>query len=194
MMSNEKNLPAGQSDKRSIQLHDGGRQSGSLIDQAFSRLDEQQAQGLVLKAAEEALRLEVKNREQVMEYRFGKQAAEDHIETFNMIERQGPLTRQKVVSDIKTGAGNMRIESKSGMNCFVATVAYNDSDHPDVTFLRRYRDEVLSGSAFGNVFIAWYWKNGPKIAEMVRTSAILKFTARSTIATIVRVLRATNRI
>ena len=141
------------------------------------------------KAGEEALRLEVKSREQNMDYVAGKKVAEDHIDTFNMLEKGGRTTRQTVTSDIKTGAGNMRIESKSGATCFVASVAYDDPNHPDVMFLRSFRDNVLSNSQNGQAFIAWYWKNGPKLAQFVGKSVVLRKSARSVISKIVWLLK-----
>ena len=61
-MSEEKKLPTKVQSRNTILLHDSGLRSGSLIDQSLSRLNEQQAQNLMAKAGEEALRLEVKNR------------------------------------------------------------------------------------------------------------------------------------
>jgi hypothetical protein len=191
-MSDEKSLPT-KGKGGDIQLHDNGLRAGSLIDQSLRNLDQQQAQHLMAKAAEEALRLEVKNREQNMDYVVGKKAAEDHIDTFNMLEKGGRMTRQSVTSDIKTGAGNLRIESRSGATCFVASVAYGDPNHPDVMFLRSYRDSVLTLSRNGRVFISWYYENGPKLAHVVRGSAVLKGLSRVAISVLVRLLRLTNR-
>jgi len=106
-----------------------------------------------------------------------------------MLEKGGRTVRQSVTSDIKTGAGNMRIESKSGATCFVASVAYDDPNHTDVMFLRDFRDRVLSNCESGRYFIAWYWKNGPKLAGFVRRSALLQVTARALISRAVKVLR-----
>lgn len=187
-MSNDKNLPASSDRSNSIKLHDNGLKAGSLIEKSITRLNEQQAQNLMAKAAEEALRLEVKSREQNMDYIVGKKSAEDHIDTFNMLEKGGRTTRQHIVSDIKTGAGNMRIESKSGATCFVASVAYDDPNHPDVMFLRTYRDTVLKNSSIGRGFIAWYWRNGPRLAKIVSRSSALKRASRYFISRIVKAL------
>jgi hypothetical protein len=187
-MSDERSVPVPARNNNTVQLHNGGLRAGSLIEQSLTRLNEEQTQVLMAKAAEEALRLEVKNREQNMDYVVGKKAAEDHIEAFNMLEKRGRTTRQTVASDIKTGAGNMRIESKSGATCFVASVAYNDPNHPDVLFLRAFRDTVLSTSKSGRSFIAWYWRNGPQLAKIVGKSIVLRNIARAVISVIVRAL------
>lgn len=189
-MSNEKKLMAQQGQSNTaVQLHDNGLNAGSLIDQSVSRLNEQETQNLMVKAAEEALRLEAKNREQNMDYIVGKKTAEDHIDTFNLLDKGGKLTRQTISSDIKTGAGKMRIESKSGATCFVASVAYDDPNHPDVMFLRGFRDTVLNDSEFGKAFIAWYWKTGPNLARIISKSIVLTKMAKFIISMIVRLLR-----
>lgn len=188
-MSDEKNLPVEAESHNLVQLHDNGLRSGSLIEQSLSRLNEQQAQNLMVKAADEALRLETKNREQNMDYVVGKKTAEDHIDTFNMLEKSGKMTRQKVTSDIKTGAGKMYIESKSGATCFVASVAYDDPNHPDVMFLRGFRDNVLNKSKNGQAFIAWYWRHGPTLAKIVGKSEALRKGAKLAISGIVKLLK-----
>jgi len=188
-MTEKDKFPARIDNNTGIQLHDNGLRAGSLVDQSLSRLNNEQAQALMAKAGDEALRLEVKNREQNMDYVVGKKVVEDHIETFAMLDKSGKLTRQTVTTDVKTGAGNMRIESKSGAACFVASVAYGDPDHVDVVFLRKFRNDVLSLSPFGRRFIAWYWKNGPTMARAVGTSTLLKRLSKWFIGKIVFVLR-----
>ncbi len=188
-MSDEKNLPVRSQNKNAVSLHDGGLRAGSLIGQALANLNKDQAKNLMGKAAEEALRLEVKSHEQNMDYIAGKKAAEDHIETFNMLEKGGRTTRQTVVSDIKTGAGNMRMESKSGATCFVASIAYDDPNHPDVLFLRGFRDNVLRNSKNGQAFIEWYWRNGPKLAKIIGKSFVFRKAAKLAISGIVILLR-----
>lgn len=188
-MSDERKLPVQAHNNNAVQLHDSGLRAGSLIEHSLNRLNEQQAQHLMAKAGEEALRLETKNREQNMDYVAGKKHTEDHIDAFNMLDKGGKLTAHKLVSDIKTGAGNMRIESKSGATCFVASVAYDDPNHPDVMFLRRFRDTVLSKSKRGQAFIAWYWKNGSTLAKFVGTSTVLRKAAKLVISGIVRLLK-----
>ena len=158
----------------SVQLHNSGSgRVGALIDNALSNLTADQASNLSAKAAEAALRLEVKAREQNLDYVAGKKTIEDHIDTFAMLDRQGRLTRQKVVSEIKTGAGRMMIESKSGATCFVATATYGGVDHPNVRLLRSFRDNCLAHRPAGRSFIAWYWRTGPRLARWVERSAIL---------------------
>jgi hypothetical protein len=159
---------------KEIRLHDNGLKAGSLIEQSVRTLNQEQIQALGSKAAEEMIRLEVKQREINLEYVAGKKSAEDHIETWGMLEKGGKLTRQNVTSEIKTGAGKMHIESKSGATCFVATASYMDPSHPDVVFLRSFRDNFLVNHNLGIRFIDWYWVYGPKIASFVSRRELIR--------------------
>jgi hypothetical protein len=177
----EKRLSRNRHASQQVALHDSGLKAGSLITQAMGRLSEDQARNLMSKAGEEALRLEVQKREQDMQYDLGRRTAEDHVEAFDMLNKNGRTTRQTVTSNIRTGAGNMRIESKSGATCFVASVAYDDPNHPDVMYLRWIRDNKLNHSQVGRKFVAWYWRNGPKLAEFVKKYPHLCSASRSCI-------------
>lgn len=181
--NNPINLPAVQS--KSELANGGGLRAGSLIDQSLSRLNESQIQTLVEKAAAEALRLETKGREQNLDYIVSRKVVEDHIDTFDQLDKRGRLTRHSVTTDVKTGAGNMRIESKSGATCFVATTAYGEPNHPDVVLLRRFRDHVLKNSVPGRAFIAWYWRVGPRLARIIGWSPILRGFTRCILRVIV---------
>ncbi len=58
--------------------------------------------------------------------------------------------------------------------CFVATACFEDEDHPTVETLRYFRDTTLSASHLGRKFIAFYYVNGPKIANFVNRLPFLK--------------------
>ena len=73
--------------------------------------------------------------------------------------------------------------------CFVATAAYGDPTHPDVIFLRAFRDQWLVKRAWGRAFIALYWRVGPKMAGCVRRSPRLAAPSKRLIAAIVVALR-----
>ena len=73
-------------------------------------------------------------------------------------------------------------------DCFVATVAYADGNHPEVWLLRWYRDTVLRHSILGRAFIMLYWWLGPRLAETVygRPAAVRLF--RNGISMLVRAI------
>jgi hypothetical protein len=186
-MSDKRDLTTSNSNE--VRLHDNGLRAGSLIDQSVRSLNQEQVQALGSKAAEEMIRLEGKQREINLEYVAGKKVAEDHIETWDKLKGGGKTTRQSVTTDIKTGAGNMRIESKSGATCFVATASYMDPTHPDVVYLRSFRDNFLVNYKFGVKFINWYWTYGPKLAAFVSKRELIRRISKSTLQVLVSVLR-----
>ncbi|WP_152906773.1 CFI-box-CTERM domain-containing protein [Pseudomonas aeruginosa] len=188
MSDDKKNLKASSSN-RNVELHDNGLKAGSLINQAVSRLSKEQADSLMQKAGEEALRLEAKQHELNIEYVHAKKTVEDHIDAFNMLEKSGRLTTQKVTTDVKSGNSTMRIESKSGAKCFVATAAYQNPYHPDVKYLRAFRDETLSKSKAGRSFIDWYWRTGPRLASFVEDKPVVRSMAKFSIGIIVKAIK-----
>lgn len=74
-------------------------------------------------------------------------------------------------------------------SCFVATAAYRDPFHPDVKFLRDFRDQWLCNRGWGRAFIRFYWRYGPHMARPVRSSGLLSFLAKRFIGGIVTLLR-----
>ncbi|WP_342129796.1 CFI-box-CTERM domain-containing protein [Hydrogenophaga sp. OTU3427] len=191
MSNNQSNepTPITNDPNKAIILHDNGLRAGNIIDQAISRLNEKQIQALSEEASKEAIRLQARQTQQNIDYVTGKKVAEDHIDVWNTLNKDGKTTRQSITTDIETGAGRMRIESKSGATCFVATVAYGDCDHPDVKFLRWYRDKILATSFLGRSFIHTYWAIGPKIAKAISPHASLRSKAKTVISYIVKKLQ-----
>ena len=185
----DKNLPTQPGSESSVQLHDNGLKAGSLIGQAVSRLSKEQADHLMAKAGDEALRLEGKQHELNIEYVHGKKSLEDHIDAFAMLEKSGRLTRQKVSTEIKSGNTRMHIESKSGGTCFVATAAYRSPQHPDVIYLHNFRDQTLVQYQKGRAFISWYWRVGPKLADYVNRHPSFRPLAKFLIGAIVFALK-----
>ena len=65
-----------------------------------------------------------------------------------------------------------------GGGCFVATCAYGDADHPDVEYLRLYRDMVLSETAAGRRFTRLYYRCGPYLARWLAPHPRLRALVR----------------
>lgn len=183
-MTNKTNLPATQSS-----LHGTGLTAGTLMDQAFANLNQEQADLIRLKAADAALELEKLRRTQDLNRNASQQAIDDHIDAFDHLDKSDHLKRHIVSSEMKTGAGHMRIQSKSGATCFVATAAYGNPDHPDVVFLRAFRDQILAQTPTGQLFISWYWRTGPKLARVVDAVPISRMPARHAIGVVAAILK-----
>lgn len=62
--------------------------------------------------------------------------------------------------------------------CFVATAAFGEGA-PELAVLRRFRDRVLARSAGGRAFIAWYYREGPALAAVVRRRPGLRRATRA---------------
>ncbi|MDR0233544.1 MAG: hypothetical protein LBI31_01865, partial [Zoogloeaceae bacterium] len=62
------------------------------------------------------------------------------------------------------------VEKKKPDACFIVTATMGDENHPTVILLRQFRSEVLSGKPVGEWLIRWYYKNGPKLAKVVKVS------------------------
>lgn len=193
MATDDRNLPAMSEDnKRAVQLHDNGLRAGNLIDQAISRLDPEQVKALGVKAAEAALELQKRQTQQNIDYGTSQKVMQDHIDTFSMLEKGGRTTRQAVRTEVNTGAGKTVIESKSGATCFVATAAYGDGHHPEVVFLRWYRDNVLSKSIAGRTFTRLYWRFGPQLAKVVAPNPRVRSLTRNLLSRLVRAMRESH--
>jgi len=72
--------------------------------------------------------------------------------------------------------------------CFVATAAYGDRMHPEVVWLRNWRDTVLIRSAPGRAFVRFYWKVGPVMARHVSADRPSGRAFRKLISGIIRTL------
>lgn len=57
---------------------------------------------------------------------------------------------------------------KDFKNCFIATAVYGDVDAPEVVALRRFRDETLMPKKYGRIFVKYYYRYSPKIAENLK--------------------------
>jgi hypothetical protein len=62
--------------------------------------------------------------------------------------------------------------------CFVASVAYGSRIHPFTHHLRWLRDTYLLQFGLGKSFVAWYYKNGSELAEVVGNHQGLKLAAQ----------------
>lgn len=76
-----------------------------------------------------------------------------------------------------------------GGTCFVATAAYGNPYHPDVAWLRAFRDQHLLPHPVGRRLLACYWVVGPRLARLVRRHPALTSAFRAPIALLVRSAR-----
>lgn len=82
----------------------------------------------------------------------------------------------------------------TGAECFVATAAYADGNHPDVEYLRNVRDHILVHSALGRAFIWTYWRVGPSLARGLKPFPRLRSAARAVLGTLIGALRKADAV
>ncbi len=82
---------------------------------------------------------------------------------------------EKTATDIrKFDPAYQTPQPKKKGDCFVVTATMgNELAFPVVT-LRSFRDQVLVGSAGGRRFIQWYELNGPRMADTISRSRLLR--------------------
>jgi hypothetical protein len=80
--------------------------------------------------------------------------------------------------------------SRGGGGCFIATCAYGDYDHPDVMYLRLFRDLVLSDYAAGRRFIRVYYRYGPYLAKAIGPFPMLRAAVRAVLSRAVRAMQS----
>ena len=64
-------------------------------------------------------------------------------------------------------------------NCYIATMAYGDYDHPQVIELRRFRDNFLSKTIAGRRFIKLYYRYSPSLVEMLKNKQNINLIIRN---------------
>ncbi len=79
----------------------------------------------------------------------------------------------------------IEMEDTEKSDCFVATVAFDDPQTPEVVFLRYFRDRHLLNTTSGKFFIAMYYRFGPYLAMFVGRSLRLKTFSRNIISNII---------
>lgn len=59
---------------------------------------------------------------------------------------------------------------RKSLHCFVITATMGSVQHPNVIFLRAFRDKMLVRTVLGKAFIRWYYRHGPRIAQHIEGS------------------------
>lgn len=97
----------------------------------------------------------------------------------------GEKERTKVLKE------NLKVqeEAVAAGGCFVAPAVYGDEDHFNLIVLRSFRDNFLRQYSMGRSFIAFYYKHGPKLANKVKESSLLKAIFTPLVETGVRIVR-----
>jgi hypothetical protein len=69
--------------------------------------------------------------------------------------------------------------SGSNGNCFIATAAYGSSMHTHVQRLREFRDRVLMPTRAGRMFVDYYYRYSPPVADYIIERPTLRALVRA---------------
>ena len=83
-------------------------------------------------------------------------------------------------------------EVAEGGFCFIATAVYEGDDHFNLIVLRSFRDNFLDNYYYGKRFISFYYKYGPRLANMISDNKLLKLMFKPIVNTGVAVIKKFN--
>jgi len=101
----------------------------------------------------------------------------------------GIQTQLNQITSRATSYSSSRSSSSSSGGCYIATMAYGSYEHPQVLELRKFRDNTLSNSSFGRVFIKTYYKYSPKLVEHLKDKPIVNQIIKSILNTLIRIIK-----
>ncbi len=81
-----------------------------------------------------------------------------------------------------------------GGPCFIATAAYGSTMHPNLQYLRQYRDLVLERHSHGRAFVGWYYAHSPPIADWIAEREWARAAIRMALWPVVASLKAMRNI
>ena len=73
--------------------------------------------------------------------------------------------------------------------CYIATMVYEDYDHPQVKALRTFRDEVLYKTYLGQSFIAFYYRHSPALVKRLQNHKIINRLIRYSLDLFIKIIR-----
>jgi len=82
------------------------------------------------------------------------------------------------------------VEPPPSSKCFVATVAFGGEGAPEVATLREFRDRTLVRSLPGRLFVRFYYRLGPSLADGIERWPRVRSGIRLILRTITRFVRA----
>ena len=161
------------------------RNPQDLLNEALQAMPQAKREEVIGKAADEALRLQVKRKESESDLaiidskleqavRFGRDMGREANVDFNY--EQDHRSKQ---GDSRISVKSKPVQESKSKFCFVATACFGNIDDPVVQTLRLFRDNELQRYAIGQGFIRTYYRHGEKFAQFIETQPYLKPPIRS---------------
>ena len=112
-----------------------------------------------------------------------------------VVTNTGSSNLKSVINDFKIrkkveaefAAKQQTAANKEG--CYIATLAYESYEHPNVRVLRKFRDNKLNKSAFGKLFVSYYYQHSPRFVKYAAEKRILIGASRKILDVIVALVR-----
>jgi hypothetical protein len=93
---------------------------------------------------------------------------------------------QTMYNELNTGS---KQSSSSDGNCYIATVAYGSYEHPQVTVLRQFRDNVLDKYILGKWFIKIYYRYSPELAKKLKDKKTANTIIRKILNMLIKIIK-----
>ncbi len=94
---------------------------------------------------------------------------------FKLTKGDFVIVKMEIVSYQTSVSGKLiDIQKTSNKQCFIATVCFDSFDSKEVVLFRRFRDEVLTKSSLGRVFISVYYTLSPRVSVFIGNNILLK--------------------
>jgi predicted nucleic acid-binding Zn-ribbon protein len=100
------------------------------------------------------------------------------LNTFYM-ESETKQHYNRNLSTIKQQEQSIKNALPSNFECYIATMAYGDYEHPQVKFLRQFRDEKLAITKAGRQFIRFYYATSPHLVKALKNNKQVNRAIRS---------------
>ena len=111
--------------------------------------------------------------------------------TFTLVSDNSKSSDNNSDSDAD-GSGSGSGSGGSSSGCFIATATYGSYLDSNVMVLRDFRDRVLLKHKLGRMFVEFYYKYAPPIADAIIKHAALKIATRLALTPIVYILAYPN--
>lgn len=175
-----------------------------LLGEALRQMSPKKQEQIIGKAADEAVRLQVKQKEGEIDRVMATGKLDDAVDAAERLGKTGQQFSIEAEHKSEHGKVSVTVRNKPETvtkteithkgNCFVATVCFGSDAHPTVRSLRAFRDACLQESLRGRQFIGWYYNRGPRIADWISTKHTFQKFARVGLAMIACVVLCLPRV